>query len=144
MSGAAGEVRAAVKRASEGCSEPGCGVPAPMAAFMDHDGRRWCISHAPNQAAKQQATRKGGNRTRDRALLRMPSDTPPPDWSSPKAIRTWAEDRAGRIERGELDGRVMAMPVKLSEVAKATHDTEAMEKLGELEQLIRARLGTGA
>src|SRR5262245_52019632 len=101
-----------------------------MAAYRDAEGQRWCIGHNPNRGPHRAATSKGGVRTRDRLMLRMPSDTPSPDWSSPKAIRAWAEDRAGRIERGELDGRVMSMPVKLSEVAKATHDSEALEKLG--------------
>ncbi len=137
----AGEDRQGAKRASEGCSYPGCAVPRSLASFRDVDGNPACISHAANQSAKQQATARGGARTRDRLLLKMPSDTPNPDWSSPKAIRSWAEDRAGRVERGELDGKVMSMPVKLSEVAKSTHDSEALEKLGELEQLIRARLG---
>lgn len=137
----AGKDRPGGKRTSDGCAEPGCGVPAVFASFRGADGQRWCISHNPNRGPKYAATSAGGARARERAFNRMPSDTPSPDWSSPKAIRAWAEDRAGRIERGELDGKVMTAPIKLSEVAKATHDSEALEKLGELEQLIRARLG---
>lgn len=128
------------ERASRRCSYPDCRVPASMLVYRDAEGNPACISHAANQSAKQQATSRGGARTRDRLMLRMPEGTPDPDWSSPKAIRAYLSDRAGRIERGELDPK--AVPVKLAELAKATHDSEALEKLGELEQLIRARLGS--
>ncbi len=70
----------------------------------------------------------------------MPADTPTPDWSTPKAIR--AEDRDGRVERGELDKR--AIPDELAKLAKSTHDSEGLERLDGLEQLIRERLGAVA
>lgn len=112
-----------------------------MASYIGQDGRPWCISHFPDQGPKQQATRNGAEVTRRKRMKFMPADTPPPDWSTPKAIRAWLEDRAGRIERGELDQRVV--PAKLAEIAKATHDSEAMERLDGLEALIRGRLLAG-
>lgn len=128
----------AAKRLGEGCSEPGCRVPPEWATFKGPDGRRWCISHNPDPLPKRLATSRGAERLRRKF---MPPDTPTPDWSSPKAIRAWLEDRAGRIERGELDQRVV--PAKLAEIAKATHDSEALEKLDGLDALIRGRLTGG-
>ena len=63
------------------------------------------------------------------------------DWSTPKALRAWLEDRAGRVERGELD--LPAVPTKLAEIARATHNDEALEKLDGLEALIKQRLTGG-
>jgi len=124
------------------CSEPGCEVPEKFIKFGGPDGRWWCISHAPDQRPKLRASLRGAESTRRRKIKCMPSDTPTPDWSTPKAIRGWLEDRAGRIERGELDQRVV--PAKLAEIAKATHDSEALEKLDGLEALIKGRLLGGA
>src|SRR5262245_56328717 len=57
----------------------------------------------------------------------MPADSANPDWSSVQAIRAWAEERAGRVERGELDAR--AVPHELAKLAKATCDAEAQQQL---------------
>jgi hypothetical protein len=141
MSGASHEVDGLTKQTS-GCSEPGCRVPPELARYKYPGGGRACISHAEDQRPKLDATRKGGHEKRRKETRGMPAGTPNPDWSTPKAIRAWLEDRAGRIERLELDQR--NVPYKLAEIAKATHDSEALEKLGELEQLIRARLGSNA
>ncbi len=121
-----------------GCSAQGCAVPPEMASFIGPDGRAWCISHNPDPLPKRKATAKGGDAVVRRRLRAMPPGTPNPDWSSPKAIRAWLEDRAGRIERGELDKR--AVPADLAKLAKETHDAEALEKLDGLEALIRSRL----
>jgi hypothetical protein len=110
-----------------------------MVVFRGSDGRNWCITHCDNQGPKQRATTRGGASKRRRETRVMPSGTPSPDWSTPKAIRSWAEDRAGRVERGELDQRVI--PHELAKLAKATHDTELLEKLDGLEAMIRARVG---
>jgi len=121
-----------------GCSASGCSVPPEMASFRGPDGRRWCISHNPDPLPKLKATTRGGDAATRRRIKSLPPGTPDPDWSSPKAIRAWLEDRAGRIERGELDKRVV--PSDLAKLAKETHDSEALEKLDGLERLIRERL----
>jgi hypothetical protein len=109
-----------------------------MVRFKGADGRLWCISHADDQTAKQRATTKGGDAKRRKERKVMPEGSPSPDWSTPKAIRAWAEDRGGRVERGELDKRVV--PQELAMLAKQTHDSELLAKLDDLELLIRARL----
>jgi hypothetical protein len=113
-------------------------VPPSFVKFKGPDGRRWCISHTPDPRHKLTAVTNGGNAVRKRAIRVMPADSPSPDWSTPKAIRAWAEDRAGRVERGELDQRVI--PHELAKLAKATHDTELLAKLDDLEGLLRQRL----
>src|SRR5262245_3542984 len=70
----------------------------------------------------------------------MPVGSANPDWSSVQAIRAWAEERAGRVERGELDAR--AVPHELAKLAKATFDAEAQERL--LDALLRLEHGGGA
>ena len=132
------EVSEAPKSLRRGCSEPGCGVPPEIASFKHASGGPACISHAVDRGPKQQATRNGAEVTRRRRIRFMPAATPNPDWSSPKALRAWLEDRAGRVERGEIDQP--AVPVKLAEIARATHNDEALEKLDGLERLIRERL----
>ncbi len=135
---APGEVSAEPKRLRPGCSDPGCSVPPEMAAFVGPDGRAWCISHNPDPLPKRKATARGGDAATRRRLKALPPGTPDPDWSSSKAIRTWLEQRAGMIERAELDPRVV--PIKLAELAKQTHDSEALERLDGLERLIKERL----
>src|SRR5690349_18339226 len=122
-----------------GCSHEGCRIPASLASYTTSDGRRWCISHNPDQRPKQDATTKGGAARARKDRKVMPEGSPAPDWSTPKAIRAWAEDRAGRVERGELDKRLV--PQELAQLAKATHDSELLAKLDDLELLIRARTG---
>jgi len=131
-------VSEAPKPLRRGCSEPGCGVPAEIASFKHANGGAACISHAADRGPKQQATRNGAEVTRRRRIRFMPANTPIPDWSTPKALRAWLEDRAGRIERGEIDPP--AVPVKLAEIARATHTDEALERLDSIEALIKARL----
>jgi hypothetical protein len=126
------------KRPSAGCPHPGCGARPEWVTFPGSDGRLYCISHTDDQSAKLRATRKGGQETRIRTKKVMPAGSLTPDWSTPKAIRAWAEDRGGRVERGELDKRVV--PQELAMLAKQTHDTELLAKLDDLELLIRARL----
>src|SRR5262249_34005081 len=121
-----------------GCEEPGCRVPATMAVYTHLNGGKACISHAADQKPKIVATSSGGEKSRRRKVRYMPASTPNPDWSTPKALRAWLEDRAGRQERGELD--LPAIPLKLAEIARATHNDEALEKLDGLEALIRQRL----
>src|SRR5438552_14275285 len=104
------------KRLPPGCSEPGCRIPPEMASFRGPDGRAWCISHNPDPLPKRKATARGGDAATRRRLKALPPGTPDPDWSTPKAIRTWLEQRGGMIERAELDPRVV--PVKLAELAK--------------------------
>jgi len=109
-----------------------------MASFRGPDGRRWCISHNPDPTAKRRAVTRGGDGATRRRIRGLPVGTPDPDFSSPKAIRAWLEQRAGQIERLEVDPRVV--PIKLAELAKQTHDAEALEKLDGLERLIKERL----
>jgi hypothetical protein len=128
------------KQASGACPHLGCRVPRNFVTFKGSDGRLWCITHCPNQGPKQTATTRGGASKRRKETRVVSPGTADPDFSSTKAIRAWCETRAGMVERGELDQRVV--PDKLAALAKATHDTDALDKLGELEQLIRARLGS--
>jgi hypothetical protein len=132
------EIAAAPKSLRTGCSEPGCGVPPSIAVYKHANGGPACISHAADQGPKQHATRNGAERTRRRRVRYMPDGTPDPDWSSPKALRAWLEDRGGRVERGELD--LPAVPTKLAEIARGTYTDEALEKLDGLEALIKGRL----
>src|SRR5262245_6645393 len=88
----------AAKRLLPGCQHEGCAAPAQFVKGG------WCISHNPDPAAKQRAVQRGGEAiVRKRMKATMPADSPNPDFSSTKSIRAWAEDRAGRIERGELE-----------------------------------------
>lgn len=57
----------------------------------------------------------------------MPPDTSDPDWSTPKALRAWAEQRAGAVERGELDKK--RIPSELARLATETHEVEKLEEL---------------
>jgi hypothetical protein len=132
----------AAEQPSGACPHPGCRVPREMVRFKGSDGRAWCISHVDDQRAKQSATTKGGDAKRRKEKRVMPPDTPTPDWSTPKSIRAWAEDRAGRVERGQLDQK--HIPHELAKLAKATHDTELLERLDSLEAMLRGRLGGGA
>ena len=99
-----------------------------MVTFTDAAGRHWCISHNPDQRAKQEATSKGGDAKRRKERKVMPPDSPDPDWSTPKALRAWAEQQAGAVERGELDKRVV--PQELARLARETHEVEKLEELG--------------
>ena len=98
-----------------------------MATFTDAEGRRWCISHNPDQRPKAAATTEGGKAMQRKLRKVMPAGTPDPDWSSPKALRAWAEQRAGAVERGELDKRVV--PQELARLARETHEVEKLEEL---------------
>ena len=89
------------------CAQPGCGVKGSWASFVDAEDRHWCISHNPDGRAKQDAVSKGGDAKRRKERKVLPPDSPDPDWSSPKALRAWAEQRAGAVERGELDKKVI-------------------------------------
>ena len=100
------------------------GAP-PMVTFQDRDGRRWCISHSPDQRPKQSATSEEGASTRRKLRKVMAPETPCPDWSTATAIRQWAQDRGGRVERGELDQRVI--PQRLAELAMRSHEVQAQE-----------------
>ena len=130
---------APAEQPSRACPHQGCRVPSEMVRFKASDGRLYCISHTDDQTAKQGATRKGGYEKRRRESKVMPPGSPDPDWSTPKAIRAWAEDRGGRVERGELDLR--RIPQELAKLARATHEIELLTKLDDLEGLIRRRLG---
>lgn len=136
------EISGDAKMLRPGCAQAGCGVRPEMASYRGPDGRRWCISHNPDPGPKQTAARNGGDVAgavkRRKKTRYMPASTQNPDWSTPKALRAWLEDRAGRVERGELD--LPAVPVKLAEIARATHNDEALEKLDGLEALIKNRL----
>jgi hypothetical protein len=121
-----------------GCAEPGCGVMPSVAVYKHANGGAACISHAVDRGPKHRAAALAGESTRRKRIRFMAPGTPAPDWSTPKAIRAWLEDRAGRIERGELDAR--AVPSELAKIAKSTHDTEAIERLDSLEALIRQRM----
>jgi len=57
----------------------------------------------------------------------MAPETPSPDWSTATAIRQWAQDRGGRVERGELDQRVI--PQRLAELATRSQEVQAQENL---------------
>lgn len=92
----------------------------------------------PEPGPKQQATRNGADGIRRKKIRYMPADTVNPDWGSPKALRAWLEDRAGRVERGELD--LPAVPTKLAEIARGTLTDELLERLDSIEALIKARL----
>lgn len=127
---------------SGGCSEPGCRVRPALCVYRHASGGKACISHAADQRPKTLATASGGEAARRRKVRFMPAETPDPDWSSPKAIRKWLEERAGLIERGELDKQ--ALPADLAKLAKETHDAEALEKLDGLERLIKERLLGGS
>lgn len=140
--GSGPEISEPPKPLRPGCSHPGCRVPPEIASYIGPDGCAWCISHFPDKGPKQQATRNGAEVTRRRRIRFMPPETLNPDWSTPKALRAWLEDRAGRIERGEIDPP--AVPTKLAEIARGTHTDEALEKLDGIEALIRARLGGAA
>lgn len=120
------------------CAEPGCRVRPELCVYRHPSGGKACISHAADQKPKIRATGSGGEAARRRKVRYMPVNTLNPDWSTPKALRAWLEDRAGRVERGELD--LPAVPVKLAEIARATHNDEALEKLDGLEALMRSRL----
>lgn len=98
-----------------------------MASFVDATGASWCISHAPNQAPKQKAVSSGGDAKRRKERKIMPPDSPDPDWSTPKALRAWAEQRAGAVERGELDRK--HIPGDLARLARETHEVEKLEEL---------------
>jgi hypothetical protein len=112
-----------------------------MASFTTPDGRRWCISHNPDPRAKQDAITKGGAAKARKERKVMPPDSPDPDWSTPKALRAWAEQRAGAIERGELDKKVI--PQELARLARETHEVEKLEELsaeiGAIKQALRDR-----
>jgi hypothetical protein len=113
-------------------------VPRNLVIFKGSDGRLWCINHCDNQGPKQTAATRGGASKRRKEPKVVPAGSADPDFSSPKSIRAWCESRAGMVERGELDKRVV--PDKLTHLAKATHDSELLAKLDDLELLIRARL----
>jgi hypothetical protein len=98
-----------------------------MASFTAPDGRRYCISHNPDRRPKAAATTEGGRAMQRKLKKVMPPDSPDPDWSSPKALRAWAEQRAGAIERGALDKRVV--PQELARLARETHEVEKLEEL---------------
>jgi hypothetical protein len=104
-----------------GCVEPGCRVRPEMCVYTHATGGKACVSHAADQRPKIRATGTGGEAARRRKVRYMPADTLNPDWSTPKALRTWLEDRAGRVERGELD--LPAVPTKLAEIARAPRTT---------------------
>ena len=109
-----------------------------MASFVDTGGARWCISHAPNQDPKHRAVTSGGDAKRRKERKVVPTGTPDPDWSTPKALRAWAEQRAGAVERGELDRK--HIPAELARLARETHEVEKLEELGAEIQAIKQAL----
>ena len=67
----------------------------------------------------------------------MPPDSADPDWSTPKALRAWAEQRAGAVERGALDKKVI--PAELARLARETHEVEKLDDLsGEIAAIKQA------
>src|SRR5215831_2590113 len=95
------------------CRYSGCQV---LPNFVGADG--WCVTHHPDKSEHKARASRGGTTKAMRTRKAMPLDTPTPDWSTPKAIRAWAEDRAGRVERVVLGGQLV--PTKLAEIAKST------------------------
>jgi len=75
----------------------------------------------------QKAVSSGGDAKRRKEKRVMPPDSPDPDWSTPKALRAWAEQRAGAVERGELDRK--HIPGDLARLARETHEVEKLEEL---------------
>lgn len=120
-----------------GCAEPGCGVPPSIAVYKHANGGRACISHATDRGPKHRAAALAGESTRRQRVRFMPAGTPTPDLSDSKAIRSYIEDRLGRIERGELDKR--AVDTNLVNIARQTHTDELLEKLESIEAILRAR-----
>jgi hypothetical protein len=81
---------------------------------------------------------RGGKASAAKRIRVMPSDTPTPDWSDVKALLAYLEDRGGRQERGELDGRVI--PYEAVKVAKGLLELKILERLDGIEALLAKAL----
>jgi hypothetical protein len=76
----------------------------------------------------------GGRRSRMRPTQPTAAD---PDFSSPRRIRKVCEVVAGRVMRGELDERLADRVVALGELARRTFSDDLLQKLEQLEEVLR-------
>lgn len=89
-----------------------------------------CIKHSPvASGAAAAAVRAGGRGAAARHHQVMPPGSADPAWDSPAAIRAWAREMAGRVQRGEQDRRTVA--VELARLALATFEVEELHALRE-------------
>jgi hypothetical protein len=77
---------------------------------------------------------KGGERSRHYPVVPHADD---PDFSAPKRIRAVASRVAGMVIRGELDERIADRVVALGELARRTFGDDLVQKLEQLEELMR-------
>ncbi len=83
---------------------------------------------------------KGGIASRMRRF--MPSDSPPPEFSSTAAIVAWAERTAQRVLCGELEPRAAGEARQLAALTIQARAADAQEKL--VEALLRVEHGGAA
>jgi hypothetical protein len=81
---------------------------------------------------------KGGERSRHYPVVPKADD---PDFSSPRRIRAVASRVAGLVLRGELDERLADRVVALAELARRTFSDDLLQKLEQLEEVLRRSPG---
>jgi hypothetical protein len=81
---------------------------------------------------------RGGSRSRVGPVVPGSAD---PDFSSPRRIRAVCSRVAGRVMRGELDERLADRVVALGELARRTFSDDLLQKLEQLEEVLRRSPG---